>query len=420
MPGPLPIGLPWQGAFPEFSALDPQKTFHAYVHIPFCEVRCGYCDFNTYTSEEVQGVKRTEFHDSLALEVSKAGSQLALADFPSKPFSTVFFGGGTPSLFSASQISSVMNQLELSFGIDNHAEITMELNPDTVDADYLQSIAELGVTRVSIGAQSFDPEVLKTLDRTHRPEKNAIESFLDEQLSLEEMLQQSARTLSQLTNSLALISYPSFGGSYIRHIELIPVSETRILVMLISSSGQIQQHVATLTGAVSEEFLQDLRGRLNGQLSGQPLSEVSGRGEDLLSELSLQGRKQAKPVIETLQSLVDENLQEKIAVSGAANLVRTESDFDGFAPLLEMMEEQVALLKLLRETELEQDGLGISIGSENPQQGLSGASVLIGEYGDSANSARVGILGPTRMNYRGNIASLRAVARYLSKSVNGN
>jgi len=170
MPGPLPIGLPWQGAFPEFSALDPQKTFHAYVHIPFCEVRCGYCDFNTYTSEEVQGVKRTEFHDSLALEVSKAGSQLALADFPSKPFSTVFFGGGTPSLFSASQISSVMNQLELSFGIDNQAEITMELNPDTVDADYLQSIAELGVTRVSIGAQSFDPEVLKTLDRTHRPE----------------------------------------------------------------------------------------------------------------------------------------------------------------------------------------------------------------------------------------------------------
>lgn len=263
-------------------------------------------------------------------------------------------------------------------------------------------------------------EQIRELSSISKPEKNAIESFLDEQLSLEEMLQQSARTLSQLTNSLALISYPSFGGSYIRHIELIPVNETRILVMLISSSGQIQQHVATLTGAVSEEFLQDLRGRLNGQLSGQPLSEVSGRGEDLLSELSPQGRNQAKPVIETLQSLVDENLQEKIAVSGAANLVRSESDFDGFAPLLEMMEEQVALLKLLRETELEQDGLGISIGSENPQQGLSGASVLIGEYGDSANSARVGILGPTRMNYRGNIASLRAVARYLSKSVNGN
>ena len=261
---------------------------------------------------------------------------------------------------------------------------------------------------------------IRELSSISRPEKKAIESFLTDQLSLEEMLQQSARTLSQLTNSLALISYPSFGGSYIRHIELIPVGDSRVLVMLISSSGQIQQHVAVLSEPMPEDLLQDLRGRLNGQLSEQPLAEVSRRGEELLADLSPQGQGQARPIIETLQSLVDENLQEKVAVSGAANLVRSESDFDSFAPLLELMEEQVALLKLLRETELEKDGLGISIGSENPQDGLSGASVLIGEYGESANAARVGILGPTRMNYRGNIASLRAVARYLSKSLNGN
>jgi len=100
--------------------------------------------------------------------------------------------------------------------------------------------------------------------------------------------------------------------------------------------------------------------------------------------------------------------------------VRTENDFDGFAPLLEIMEEQVALMKLLRETELDSDGLGISIGAENQQQELSSASFLVGEYGDQSGSARVGILGPTRMNYRGNIASLRTVAKYLSKSMNGN
>jgi heat-inducible transcriptional repressor len=263
-------------------------------------------------------------------------------------------------------------------------------------------------------------EQIREMSSISKPEKKAIESFLNEQLSLEELLQHSAKTLSQLTNSLALISYPSFGGSYIRHIELIPVNETRVLVMLISSSGQIQQHVALLGESISDELLQDIRGRLNGQLSGQPLAEVSKRGEEMLQELSASAQKQTKPIVDTLQSLVDENLQEKVAVSGAANLVRSEADFDGFAPLLEMMEEQVALLKLLRETELERDGLGITIGSENTQQGLSGASLLIGEYGDNENSARVGILGPTRMNYRGNIASLRAVARYLSKSVNGN
>ena len=263
-------------------------------------------------------------------------------------------------------------------------------------------------------------EQIRELSSISRPEKKAIETFLDDQLSLEELLQQSAKTLSQLTNSLALISYPSFGSSYIRHIELIPITSSRTLVMLISSSGQIQQDVASLVGEISEELLQDIRGRLNGQLSGKPLSEVSKRGEELLQELSPAAQSHARPIIETLQGLVDENRQERVAVSGAANLVRSEADFEGFAPILEMLEEQVALLKLLREIELEQDGLGISIGSDNSEQALAGASVLIGEYGDNDSLARVGILGPTRMNYRGNIASLRAVARYLSKSLNGN
>jgi heat-inducible transcriptional repressor len=263
-------------------------------------------------------------------------------------------------------------------------------------------------------------EQIRNLSSITKPEKRAIESFLDDKLSIEDLLHQSARTLSQLTNSLALISYPSFGGSYIRHIELIPINETRVLVMLISSSGQVQQEVSVLETVISEELLQDVRGRLNGQLSGQPLSEVSAKGEEILQDLSPSAKEQTEPIIQTLQSLVDENRQEKVAVSGAANLVRSEADFEGFAPLLEMMEEQVVLMRLLREIELENDGLGISIGSENTQQGLSGASVLIGEYGEREKAARVGILGPTRMNYRGNIASLRAVARYLSKSLNGN
>lgn len=170
MPGQLPIGLPWQGSFPEFSRFDPEKTFHAYVHIPFCEVRCGYCDFNTYTADEVQGVKRTEFDDSLALEVSKAAGIFSQSQIQAKPFSTVFFGGGTPSLFSPNQIQKVLDELRESFGITDDAELTMELNPDTVDDEYLRDISKLGINRVSIGAQSFDSEVLAVLDRTHNPE----------------------------------------------------------------------------------------------------------------------------------------------------------------------------------------------------------------------------------------------------------
>jgi putative oxygen-independent coproporphyrinogen III oxidase len=170
MPGALPVGIPWDGQFPRIGSFQSSKSWHAYVHIPFCEVRCGYCDFNTYTADEIKGVRRADFDHSLAKEITTASDHLDQAGAQKKPFSTVFFGGGTPSLFRAEQIKHVLGELRMNFGIESNAEITMELNPDTVDQKYLDAIAELGITRVSIGAQSFDPEVLRVLDRTHNPE----------------------------------------------------------------------------------------------------------------------------------------------------------------------------------------------------------------------------------------------------------
>lgn len=169
MPGALPVGLAWNGKFPSFREFQKSKSWHAYVHIPFCEVRCGYCDFNTYTADEIQGVKRSEFDQSITTEINTASKYINQKNIESKPFSTVFFGGGTPSLFRVDQIENIINELAISFGIETNAEITIELNPDTVDQQYLNQIAKLGVTRVSIGAQSFDPEVLSVLDRTHNP-----------------------------------------------------------------------------------------------------------------------------------------------------------------------------------------------------------------------------------------------------------
>lgn len=176
MPGASPIGSPWQGRFPKVSSFDSKKSWHAYVHIPFCEVRCGYCDFNTYTADELQGIKRAEFDESLALEISMVAVELRNSKIQTKPFSTVFFGGGTPSLFSQGQLKKVLDSLRENFGFTEDAELTMEVNPDTVDENYLQSMAETGISRVSIGAQSFDNEVLKVLDRTHDPEnvQNAV------------------------------------------------------------------------------------------------------------------------------------------------------------------------------------------------------------------------------------------------------
>jgi len=150
-----------------------QRTLHAYLHIPFCRVRCGYCDYNTYTSTELRGVTQNSFLDNLLSEISFSKNVLQQLSPHNREFSTVFFGGGTPTQLAAEQLALVLETLRNEFGIEKNAEITTEANPDTVDERYLTTLAEAGFTRVSIGMQSSVASVLKTLDRTHNPENVA-------------------------------------------------------------------------------------------------------------------------------------------------------------------------------------------------------------------------------------------------------
>ena len=150
-----------------------QRTLHAYLHIPFCRVRCGYCDYNTYTSTELRGVTQNSFLDNLLTEISFSRNVLQQLSSQNRKFSTVFFGGGTPTQLAAEQLALVLETLRNEFGIEKNAEITTEANPDTVDERYLTALAEAGFTRVSIGMQSSVASVLKTLDRTHNPENVA-------------------------------------------------------------------------------------------------------------------------------------------------------------------------------------------------------------------------------------------------------
>ena len=150
-----------------------QRTLHAYLHIPFCRVRCGYCDYNTYTSTELRGVTQNSFLDNLLTEISFSKNVLQQLSSQNRKFSTVFFGGGTPTQLAAEQLALVLETLRNEFGIEKNAEITTEANPDTVDERYLTTLAEAGFTRVSIGMQSSVASVLKTLDRTHNPENVA-------------------------------------------------------------------------------------------------------------------------------------------------------------------------------------------------------------------------------------------------------
>jgi oxygen-independent coproporphyrinogen-3 oxidase len=167
----LPLGapVPRDGSLPG-AVIEPTAPLSAYVHIPFCRVRCGYCDFNTYTAEELRGARREDYAGTLLREIDLASGVLSAHP---RPLSTVFFGGGTPTLLPARDLAVILASLRDRFGIEPDAEVTVEANPNTVTPEVTEELAGAGVTRLSIGMQSAVPEVLRTLDRTHRPENVA-------------------------------------------------------------------------------------------------------------------------------------------------------------------------------------------------------------------------------------------------------
>ena len=165
----LPRGevAPRDGSIPSAGLVE--TPFGIYLHIPFCTVRCGYCDFNTYTATELRGVTRQSFVDDLLAEIAFAERVLADNGSPRRPAATVFIGGGTPTLLPEGDIARVLDTVRASFGIADGAEVTIEANPDTVTRQSLRAFADAGVTRVSVGMQSAVPRILSILDRTHEP-----------------------------------------------------------------------------------------------------------------------------------------------------------------------------------------------------------------------------------------------------------
>jgi putative oxygen-independent coproporphyrinogen III oxidase len=175
MPSVLPLGDP----APSDGLLPPQaaegaadRAFGLYVHIPFCAVRCGYCDFNTYTATELGGgASQDAYAGTAAAEVAMAAKVLSASGVPARKLGTVFFGGGTPTLLPADDLAMILRAAIDQWGIEDGAEVTTEANPDSVTPESLAILKEAGFTRVSFGMQSAVPHVLKVLDRTHTPSR---------------------------------------------------------------------------------------------------------------------------------------------------------------------------------------------------------------------------------------------------------
>ena len=175
MPSILPLGdpAPADGVLPGQAADGASsRLFSLYVHIPFCAVRCGYCDFNTYTATELGGgASQDAYAQTAASEIAFAARAMAASGLPERKLDTVFFGGGTPTLLPAGDLAAVLHTAVEHWGLAEGGEVTTEANPDSVSPASLRQLADAGFTRVSFGMQSAVPHVLKVLDRTHQPSR---------------------------------------------------------------------------------------------------------------------------------------------------------------------------------------------------------------------------------------------------------
>ena len=258
---------------------------------------------------------------------------------------------------------------------------------------------------------------LQTVKPMSAAEKKAIQTLLDGAVDLDDVIDRTVRTLATLTRQVAVVQYPSLTRSTVRHVEIVPVGGPRLLVVLITNTGRVEQRVVEVGEEPSEALLGEVRARLNSTVAGKRLTEVAGLVQTVPDQFPAEDRTLVRRVLEAIEDSLAIEREERIVLSGTANLARSGTDFAGtIGPVLEVLEEQVVLLKLLGEMAEDASGVGVLIGHETAHAGLSEASVVASGYGGEGEPlARLAVLGPTRMDYPTTIAAVRAVARYVSR-----
>jgi heat-inducible transcriptional repressor len=245
-------------------------------------------------------------------------------------------------------------------------------------------------------------------------ERRAIETFLAGAYDLDSVVTRTVRLLAQLTRQVAVVQYPSLTRSTVRHIELVPVADRRLLLVLITDTGRVEQRTVELPADIGDDEITQLRAVLNAWLGGRRLADVASVVAELPERVSAPERLNATAVFSVILETVVERHEERVVVGGAANL--TQADFSrGLHEVLEALEEQVVLMRLLGETG-DQATVTVRIGSENEVDGLRSTSLVATGYGAGNQSlARLGVLGPTRMDYPTAMGAVRAVARYVGQ-----
>ncbi|QYJ04651.1 heat-inducible transcriptional repressor HrcA [Nocardioides panacisoli] len=299
----------------------------------------------------------------------------------------------------------------------------LQVSPATIRNDMaaLEEDGYLAQPHTSAGRVPTDKGYRLFVDRltTIKPmsgaERRAISTFLDGANDLDDVVSRSVRVLSQLTRQVAVVQYPTLSRSTVRHIEVVALTPSRLLLVVILSNGRVEQRHVELETDYGEADLAVLRSRVNVAATGKQIVEAVSSLDGLATDDLLDAV--SKDVALTLvEAMSDHSSDERFVVGGTANLARFGDSFEtAVAPLLEALEEQVVLLKLLGEAS-SGDAVTVRIGAEGPYEELSSTSVVATGYGPQSDAlATLGVVGPTRMDYPTTMAAVRAVARYVSR-----
>lgn len=246
-------------------------------------------------------------------------------------------------------------------------------------------------------------------------ERRAISSFLDSSDDVDQMMEKTVRLLSQLTRQVALVQYPSRNGARVRHLELVTMAPRFVLVVMITTRGGVGQRVVEIPQEISEETLKSVRRRFLSAIIDRPVGDVEGALASAVRDCDPTHRDSASVLAGMVTILGRGEQEERLLMAGTSFLAESTNDFNrSIAPILDVLEEQVVMLRLLSEIDDDARGVSVRIGRENSDTPLSDASVVATGYGPDLAS-KLGIVGPTRMDYPGTMSAVRAVARYLSR-----
>jgi len=251
-------------------------------------------------------------------------------------------------------------------------------------------------------------------------ERRAIHSFLEGAIDLDDVLRRSVRLLAQLTRQVAVVQYPTLTRSTVRHLEVVSITPARLMLVLITDTGRVDQRLVDLGDVIGEDSVSRLRAVLNGAMVGERLAEASVKVAELPEQAPTELRDAMIRVCSVLIESLVEHPEERLVLGGTGNLTRNAADFPGsLRMVLEALEEQVVVLKLLAAAK-DAGTVMVSIGNENEAQEMRSTSVVSVGYGGGGNLlGGMGVVGPTRMDYPGTIAAVRAVANYMGDILTG-